>query len=296
MTATLKSLAPSRVQVKNADLGEVEAVFATLKTIDADGDVILPGAIADGTQVVISAFMHESWKGKLPVGRGTIHEDGDELVVKARFFMDTTHGADTFATVKGLAGTDSGDDNLGEWSFSLQDVVSTKSKWDGKTANVISQIGRVKEVSPVLEGAGVNTRTLIAKSLDDATQDLDDEITATNVALNQWSPSYGNTITITASGTAAPDQKSGRTFSEHLESVLADVKALTTRAEEVMALRAAKGKSLGDDARRLLSDLATALADVKALTEQPDTPQTEHSDIDPEAEYLRFVAFTHGVN
>lgn len=333
----LKSFTPTRIKVAgDAALGQVEAVFATLNVVDADGDVILPGAIKDGTQVVISAFLHESWKGKLPVGRGTIHEVGDELVVKAQFFMDTTHGLDTFNTVKGLAGDPAADlDNLGEWSFSLQQVESASGTWEGVKANVISAIRQVKEVSPVLIGAGVNTRTLAVK---DGTKQLESSIYRLLHAAGQerWGDRWpmvedydvdegfvvyevrseaGNgwelvrvefTRTDTAvelSDTETPVHRTaqfipkssaagGLKFSEHLQSVVADVKALTERAREVVALRAAKGKSLGDEARQQLTDLGAALAE---LDHELDTPNTKTTAIDPQAEYLRFQAHLNGV-
>ena len=43
----------SSVTVKAADKGEVSAVFSTFNVIDKDGDLTLPGAIKDGTEVVV---------------------------------------------------------------------------------------------------------------------------------------------------------------------------------------------------------------------------------------------------
>ena len=174
----LKSITPSRVDVKNADEGTVEAVFATLNVIDKDGDVILPGSIAEGTKVAVSAYDHGSWSGQMPVGKGTIHEVDDELVARVKFFMDTTHGRDTFHTVKGM-------EEMGEWSFSLQDITSTEGEWQGKSANLISGIGRIKEVSPVFNGAGVNTRTLVAKAADSKFSEHCEAVVAAVKALHQ---------------------------------------------------------------------------------------------------------------
>lgn len=224
----LKSMTPSRVAFKNDDAGEVEAVFATLNIIDLDGDVILPGAVKDGAPVIISSYGHGSWSGDLPVGKGTVHEVGDELVVKSRFFLDSAPGRDTFATVKGLA-------EMGEWSWSLQNVVSERGDWDGRDANIISSVGLVKEVSPVFTGAGINTRTLATKG-----QDLK--------------------------------------FSEHCEAVVAALQSLGVRAEEVVALRTAKGKSLGDDASQTLAAIGEEWERIKSLIEQPEPPTDTFSD------------------
>lgn len=247
---TTKTLT-GRVIVKDADLGEVEAVFATLNVVDKDGDVIEPGAIEDGATVVISPYGHKVWDGAPPVGVGTIHEVGDDAVIRAKYFMDTDAGRNDFHTVKGLA-----EAGKGEWSFGLLNIKSQRATKNGVTANYISSV-EVPEVSPVFIGAGVNTRTLSAKSAD------------------------------------APEQP-GVPFSEHLTAVLADVKALNDRAAEVVALRAAKGKTISDEASSALADIGAELEHIKALIEQPEPP-TPPSDFDADAEFARFVAHTQGV-
>ena len=81
--------------VKSADLGQVSAVFSTFNVVDHDGDITLPGAIKDGTEVVISAYGHSSHWEKLPVGKGVIRTTDAEVILEGEFFMDTTHGRDT---------------------------------------------------------------------------------------------------------------------------------------------------------------------------------------------------------
>lgn len=214
-----KSIPAGRVTVKNADEGLVDAVFATLGVVDSDGDVITKGAIPHESKVTISAYGHKSWDGVLPVGTGTIKEVGDEAIVSARFFLDTEVGRDTFTTVKNLAA-----EGLGEWSFSLTDVVAHRGDVDGVQANIITGV-KIHEVSPVLVGAGVNTRTLATK---------------------------------------------GAKFSEHADAVMADVDELITRAEEVVTLRAAKGKTIGDESAALLTKVSDALERLKTLLDDPD--------------------------
>lgn len=143
--------------VKAADKGEVSAVFSTFGVIDHDGDITLPGAIKDGTEVVISSYGHESHWGALPVGKGVIRTTEAEAILEGQFFLDTTHGRDTFGTVKGLG-------PLQEWSYSLQDVSSRSGEVDGQQVRYLESIGKIKEVSPVLMGAGVGTRTLATKA------------------------------------------------------------------------------------------------------------------------------------
>lgn len=146
------------VEVKDATKGTVEALFSRFNVIDHDGDVTMPDALTDGQKVRISAFNHGSWGGALPVGKGHIEITDDGAVLKGQFFMDTAHGRDTFATVKALA-----EDDLGEWSYSLHDVVADHGEFDGKQVRFLRKIN-VHEVSPVLKGAGIGTTTLAVKA------------------------------------------------------------------------------------------------------------------------------------
>lgn len=149
----------SDVVIKDADKGTVEAVFSTFNVVDKDGDVTLPDAIEDGAEVVISAYGHQSHFGQLPVGKGIIHNDGERGILKGGFFLDTVAGKDTFTTVKHLG-------PLGEWSYSLNNVKSHFGTFDDQQVNFLESIF-VKEVSPVLMGAGIGTQTLGTKSLHD---------------------------------------------------------------------------------------------------------------------------------
>ena len=145
----------SRVEIKNADKGEVSAVFATFNVKDKDGDVTLPGAFQNGAEVIISSYGHTSWQGALPVGKGRIRTTKTEAILEGQFFMDTVAGRDTFAVVKQLGARQ-------QWSYSLMDVTAERGKWQGEDVQFLKGIF-VDEVSPVLVGSGVNTRTLAAK-------------------------------------------------------------------------------------------------------------------------------------
>jgi hypothetical protein len=149
------------VAVKSASKGTVSAVFSTFNVVDLDGDVTLPGAITNGAPVVISAYGHGSHQGALPVGKGVIRTTSSEAILEGQFFLNTTAGRETFEVVKELG-------ELGEWSYSLHDVVSKTGEWGGRIAQILESI-RVKEVSPVLLGAGLGTRTLAAKSAGSST-------------------------------------------------------------------------------------------------------------------------------
>ena len=152
---TKKALAD--VRVKDADQGVVELVFATFDKIDKDGDVTLKGAFTDGAAVAISAWAHASWEDKLPYGVGTIKQTDTEAVAEVKFLLDTTHGRDAFLTVKALS-----EAGIQEWSYSLENVKSDRGTFEGKAVRFLKKI-EVKEVSPLLRGAGTDTRTLDVK-------------------------------------------------------------------------------------------------------------------------------------
>lgn len=143
------------VEVKDADKGEIQAVFSTFDVVDKDFDVVKAGAFSGGAPVRISAYGHQSWMGALPVGKGVIRTTGTEAILDGKFFMDTSVGRDTFTVVKEMG-------DLQEWSYGYDPVKFSFGEVDGQKVRFLEQI-HVDEVSPVLIGAGVNTRTLAAK-------------------------------------------------------------------------------------------------------------------------------------
>jgi len=147
------------VTIKSADEGTFSAVFSTFNVRDHDGDVTLPGAFDEGANVVISSYNHTSWGGARPVGKGTIRTTKSEAIVDGAFFMDTADGRETFAVVKGLA-----ESSLGEWSYGFEVLDSEPGKHDGMDAKFLKRV-KVYECSPVLRGAGANTRTIAVKAL-----------------------------------------------------------------------------------------------------------------------------------
>jgi hypothetical protein len=149
-----------RVEVKDTDRGEVAAVFSTLApAIDSDGDVTVREAFDDGADVIVSAYGHASWQGgtgALPVGKGRIRTSSTEAIVEAQFFLSTTAGRDTFEVVKQLGARQ-------QWSFGFDVLDSDEGVYGGRKVRVLKRLA-VHEVSPVLIGAGVNTRTLATKA------------------------------------------------------------------------------------------------------------------------------------
>lgn len=156
MSETRKSAL--RVEIKDADKGTVDLVFSTFNVVDKDGDVTLPGAFEDGAKMPVSAYGHTSWEGALPVGIATIKQTPREAQASAQFFLDTPDGAATFKTVKRLHA-----EGLGDWSYGYDPKDYSFGEFEGQQVRFLKSVG-VDEISPVLKGAGVNTRTLDVKS------------------------------------------------------------------------------------------------------------------------------------
>jgi hypothetical protein len=142
-------------ELKLSDVGAVEVAFAQLNVIDHDRDVTLPGAFPT-KEVPMSAYGHTSWEGALPVGKGTISEEGDWAVFRGQLFMDTTHGRDAFHTLKGLG-------SLAEFSYGYSVLDSAPGQKDGQNVRYLKSLDPF-EVSNVLKGAGVGTHLRAIKS------------------------------------------------------------------------------------------------------------------------------------
>jgi hypothetical protein len=152
----MQTKALRRVEIKDADKGLVTAIFSTFDVIDSDDDVTLPGAFEDGAPWKISAYGHQSWMGALPAGKGTVRTTGTEAILDGQFFMNTTHGRDTFEVVKQMG-------ELQEWSYSVHPLQVSYGDFEGQQVRFLEKLDK-GEVSPVLAGAGVGTRTLAVKS------------------------------------------------------------------------------------------------------------------------------------
>jgi hypothetical protein len=158
------------LQVKDADEGIVVAQFAQLNVVDHDGDVTLPGAFRKGAPVAVSPYAHASMRGSsAPVAKGTITEAGDFALAELQYNLKTHAGREAFETVRFM-----GDDQ--EWSYGYDIVDAEFGMHDGRRVQFLKDLD-VFEISPVLRGAGVGTRTVSAKEAgttyaDDAEQVL----------------------------------------------------------------------------------------------------------------------------
>jgi len=141
---------------EDGEPGMVSAVFSTFNVIDHDHDVTLPGAFEENAPVRIAAWNH-GWN-QLPVGRGEIHETESEARMDGLFFLDTESGKEHYLTVKALG-------ELQEWSYSFDILEHEYGKMDDQDVRFLKKL-KVHEVSPVMLGAGIDTRTLVIKAKD----------------------------------------------------------------------------------------------------------------------------------
>ncbi len=154
--AQTKSLGP--LEIKSEEKGEVEAVICTLNVVDHDREVVLPGAIKDGTTVLLSSYGHSAVFGDAPVGRGKVRVVKDQALLNAQFFMNTERGREAFETVKAIGPE-------GQWSIGFQPTkYGTMTKeWSEKGAERLLAAIDLFECSPVIRGASPATGTLAVK-------------------------------------------------------------------------------------------------------------------------------------
>ncbi len=226
-----KQFAPELKLDSNGE-GTFEAVISTFNVIDSDRDLTEPEAFGQ-QEVIISQYNHGSWgKGEqaLPIGVGLISERGEEAIIRGEFDMTDEAAVKTYKKMKYL--TEKG--RRQEWSYSLPEIEYEIREIDGERIRILKKI-RVNEVSPVLMGAGVNTRLLDIKA----------------------------------------DKQGGIKLIDHIESVLADVKEVTERLQAVKEMREQKGKEIAPDTVEKMSDLECALKEAVEKLEQLKQPDSE---------------------
>jgi len=230
------------------DTGEFVGVFATLNVEDAHGDITIPGAFGE-QQVLISQYNHGSWGqgvDALPIGVGKIYEKGDEAIVEGEFDMSDDAAIKTYKKMQYVHAKG----RVQEFSYALPEIDYEISEKDGHRVRILKKI-RVNEVSPVLMGAGINTRLLAIKSI------------------------LGEKI--------QPDELGGLKLLDHIELVTIASKGLAERLLALEALRKSKGKSVSEATLDKLPELRDAMA--SALQE------LGRVDVDPDLALAEFIRF-----
>ncbi len=140
--------------------GRLVLRFARFDVIDADGDVTLRGAF--GTRAVpLSSWNHGSWEkgsGALPIGVGTISEEGEFAVFRGRILLETQAGRESHAVLKALG-------PLVQVSYGYNVTESEPGFRDGVRVRILKRL-EVYEVSAVLRAVGVGTGLVELSSVD----------------------------------------------------------------------------------------------------------------------------------
>ena len=144
------------VELKEDKEGSFTARIATLNVIDKDGDMTMPGAFKKGKEVLVSAYMHGSWMGGLPVGKAVISESGEEVLAEGEFNLKTETGREHYEAVK-FSGV------LQEWSYGFKVDKAGEKEIEGQKVRLLEKVTPF-EISPVLLGAGIGTATLAIKN------------------------------------------------------------------------------------------------------------------------------------
>lgn len=201
-------------EMKADDNGKLSAVFSTFGVVDHDGDIVEAGALTNG-QPVVMVWSHD-WTD--PIGKGVVQVTDSEAIFNGHFFMDTVRGQEAYKTVKAMG-------DLQEYSWGFRVLDASWEQRDGKNVRVIKRV-ELFEVSPVLKGAGIGTRTLALKG-----RSLANELETVLAAVN----SLGERLRFVK----GLREKEGRTLSIEYQQKLDEIaKALRQHADQVDSLTA----------------------------------------------------------
>lgn len=147
--------------IKSMDeAGKGLAELATLSAVDNDGDTYDRGAFswkAGGHQWAMMMPAHD--RRKMPFGKARVYEDGDKAFAELNLNLNTTAGRDWHQALLFDLATG---DPVQEWSYGYS-IVDMDYRVSGNSRVRVLKRLDVDEVSPVLRGAGVGTRTLSIK-------------------------------------------------------------------------------------------------------------------------------------
>lgn len=131
------------------------AVIATLNIKDKDNDVTLAGAF--GEQIVAVVPAHD-WQ-EAPIGKAKIHEHENEALADFKLNLKTDLGRNWYESLKFDLDHPPAKQ---EYSYGFTILDSGQGEFGGEPVRFLKKL-QVHEVSPVLLGAGVGTRTVALK-------------------------------------------------------------------------------------------------------------------------------------
>lgn len=170
------------------DAGTFEAVIATLGVIDHDGDVVEAGALAGQTVSLMPA--HDSMS--VPLGKASIVERGDDVVAVGKFNREVTAGKDWHEAIK-FDLEHPPEVQEWSWGYRVKEENQRAGQLNGVDVRFLSLID-LEEISPVLRGASIGTRTLEAKAHKTETSDEPWDLGAEMVRRHKNSADSGDVI------------------------------------------------------------------------------------------------------
>lgn len=242
------------------DTGSFEAVIATTGVVDSDSDVIAPGAMEGNTVPILPA--HDS--GSVPLGKAKIEERDDQVVAIGKFNLDIQAAREWFSAIKADL-----QDPPAKFEYSWG-FIPTKFRFeeqDDMQVRVIEELDLL-EVSPVLRGASVGTRTLSAKERrekDDAKADADPEKDAKGA-----------------------DDEPRVKLADEVKAALDTAASAVQRVSEVSEARAKRGKHLDSEVLKELVLLGSEIASLVELSHNITDmkPAEESEDLNKKARAL----------
>jgi hypothetical protein len=140
-------------EIKQLDeTGSGTLVFSTMNTMDRDGDVTLLGAF--GEQVVPMVPAHD-WE-QPPIGKASIYEVGNEARADFALNRETKAGENWYEALKFDIEHPPARQ---QYSYAFDPVMFDFGERNGKRIRFLRKV-TVPEISPVLLGAGIDTRTI----------------------------------------------------------------------------------------------------------------------------------------
>ena len=238
----LKTIISSQIKAID-DAGTGTAQIATLNIEDLDGDVTLPGAFGKQDAKMVPAH---DWS-HVPLGKASIHEKGDEVLADFKLNLSIEAARDWHESLKfDIANGPP----IQEWSYGFAIEEASFGDFEGHEVRFLKKL-KVREISPVLVGAGVGTRTVAIKSAE------------------------------------GPESLK---LADHIAQAMQAIEAVAERCKKIQTVREADGHDLSPDRYAELEGMEKALAAVdvatKALNELLKRGPAASEDASAEADLL----------
>ncbi len=231
--------------------GEGAAVIATLNVIDLDGDITLPGAF--GEQMVPMVPAHD-WQ-EAPIGKALIREIENEARAEFQLNLKTSLGGDWYEALKFDLDHPPAKQ---QYSYGFSIIEAEDGMVENQRVRFLKKL-KVHEISPVLLGAGIGTRTLALKNAAEP-EDLGLKMA------EQLARSIGyleNTIG-RLEEIREIRAKTGRKFSKERAEEIVRVKALLARIDTMLV--GVESMKTGEEVVAGYFDLRKRLVTEKSLT------------------------------